>query len=236
MTTKGDSLGDRMKRYEDSFRISMPRRMPVIIRVDGKAFHTVTRKMKKPFDQDLTEIMNDVALALLKQIQGAVCVYTQSDEISVLVINYKKLNSEAWFDNNLQKNASVSAAIATGCFNKEAYLRKILLPVPYVTFDSRAFVLPEADVNNYFIWRQQDWIRNSIQMLARSMFSQKQLNGKNVEELKRMCLAERADWVNLPSWERLGRFGTNHPLPSMYSPTPVFKGNDLIQTLMKTEE
>lgn len=104
--TSGDSLGDRMKGYERACRTVLPRRMPVILRVDGKGFHGVTRGCDKPFDEHLTGLMNRVAIRLCEEAQDAVLAYVQSDEVSVLLHNYKRLQSEAWFDNEVQKIAS----------------------------------------------------------------------------------------------------------------------------------
>lgn len=38
-------------------------------------------------------------------------------------------------------------------------------------FDARVFALPRDEVIHYFIWRQQDWIRNSLNMPALCYFS-----------------------------------------------------------------
>lgn len=178
---RGDALGARMKGYEHAFRSTLPQRMPVMLRVDGKAFHTATRGCKQPFDGGLAEAMNETACMLCEGIQGAVFGYVQSDEISVLVHNYRTLNTEAWFANGVQKMVSVAASIATAAFN---VMRPE--PMPICHFDARAFVLPEAEVANYFIWRQQDAIRNATQMIARSRFSQRELHGKLCAVLEQM--------------------------------------------------
>ncbi len=198
-----DSLGDRMKaNYEDAYRITLPKRMPLIIRVDGKAFHGVTKNCDRPFDEWLMSRMNFVAEALMAEVQGAQLAFTQSDEISVLVHNYKKLDSQAWFDNNLQKIVSVSAAIATREFNEQ---RGTARELPAVEFDSRAFVLPEAEVCNYFIWRQNDAVRNSIQMVAQSLYSHNELLGKNQSEQQEMIFQKGTNWNNLRSTLKRGR-------------------------------
>ena len=116
-----DSLGDRMKSYEDAYRMHLPIRMPVILRVDGKAFHTYTKGCKKPVDQGLVDCMNDTAIALCKNIQGAQIAYVQSDEISILLNNYKTIDTQAWFENNVQKMVSISASIASVTFTENSY-------------------------------------------------------------------------------------------------------------------
>jgi len=113
-----DDLGKRMKEnYESIPKYRLMRRTPVIIRIDGKAFHTFTRGFKKPFDMVLVRSMQETMKYLCENIQGCVFGYTQSDEISLLLIDYKKFNSSAWFDNEIQKMCSISASLATLSFN-----------------------------------------------------------------------------------------------------------------------
>ena len=108
------SLGGRMKEYyEEVWKIKLPMRMPIIIRLDGRAFHSLTKQMEKPFDKKFIQNMQEVALKLCENISGAQLAYVQSDEISILMHNYKKLNSQAWFGNELQKLVSISASIAS---------------------------------------------------------------------------------------------------------------------------
>lgn len=197
-----DSLGDRMKGYENAYRLYLPKRLPVIIRIDGKAFHTYTKGMQKPWDSGLEICMRVTAKELCDSIQGAQLAYVQSDEISILIHNYKKLNSEAWFDNNLQKLTSVSASIATAIFNLSA--TSLGLSPNLALFDSRAWVLPEAEVCNYFIWRQQDASRNSVSMLAQSLYSHKELQNKNSPQLQEMCFQAGHNWDSLPTHHKRG--------------------------------
>lgn len=199
-----DSLGDRMKNnYENTFRHSLPERMPVIIRLDGKAFHSYTKKLKRPFDLDFINAMNNIAIAACKEVQGAQIAYIQSDEISILLHNYKKLQSQSWLNNNIQKMASVSAGLASAEMTKESL--KIFKEIRPAIFDSRVFVLPEAEVNNYFLWRQNDASRNSIQMIAQSMYSQKQLHRKGCNEMQEMIFQNGINWNNYPVNLKRGR-------------------------------
>lgn len=207
-----DSLGDRMKSYEDCYRTQLPIRMPLILRVDGKAFHTYTKNCKKPVDQNLVDCMNETAIKLCQTIQGCQIAYVQSDEISLLVTNYADVDTQSWFDNNLQKMVSISAAVASVTFTQGSW--KIWAPtnsheldawMKPAYFDSRAFVLPKEDVNNYFLWRQQDATRNSVQMLARSLYSHKQLENKNNSELQELCFQKGINWNNCPTSQKRGR-------------------------------
>lgn len=198
-----DKFGDRMKGYENAFRMKLPKRMPVIIRIDGKAFHTYTKEMKKPFDKDLTNAMWETCIYLAKNIMGCKLVYTQSDEISLLLTNYDKLTTEAWFDNNLQKIVSVSASLATAKFNE---IMRLKYPEKQLAlFDARAWVLPKDKVCNYFWWRQQDATKNSISMVAQANFSQKQLQGLNGGQMQdKLFLEKGINWNDIPTWQKRG--------------------------------
>jgi len=155
---RNDSLGTRMKEYENVNRGYLIRRMPMIIRLDGKAFHTLTKKMDKPYDIKFKSLMVQTAKYLLEEIAGAKLAYVQSDEISLLITDYDKINTDAWFDKGIQKIVSISASMATQFFNSSyrEMISEDKIVVPYGLFDSRCFILPKDEVTNYFIWRQQD--------------------------------------------------------------------------------
>ena len=106
-----DALGDRMKRYENVTRFTLPRRTYTILRVDGRAFHSWTKGLEKPYDLNFMECMDRAAIALCSQIAGAQCAYVQSDEISVLCVDFLDIATEPWFDGSVQKFASVGASI-----------------------------------------------------------------------------------------------------------------------------
>jgi tRNA(His) guanylyltransferase len=213
-----DNIGDRMKKfYEDTYRFHLPMRLPIIIRLDACHFHTYTKKCKRPVDHGLVHVMNETAKYLCKNIQGAQIGYVQSDEISILLNNYQTLNTEAWFDNNLQKMVSVSASMAGAFFTANSWRifrpEKDIYPmgtdaldtIKIATFDSRAFVMPKEEVNNYFIFRQQDATRNSVQMLARSLCSHKECTDKNNSELQNMLLEKGINWNDCPTSQKRGR-------------------------------
>ena len=226
-----DALGDRMKAYENESRIYLERKTPVIIRVDGKAFHTFTRGFEKPFDDILEKAMKDTMIHLCENIQGAVLGYTQSDEITIVLIDYQEENSDAWFGYNLQKMASVAASEATFAFNRAfekhfnywksnmglphtdcwderitaRYLRYINCIYKGARFDARAFSLPKFEVVNCLIWRQLDAIRNSIQAIGQSQFSHKELQNLNCDEIKEKLVSERGlHWEEYSDYHRHG--------------------------------
>ena len=204
MKGDGTTLGDRMKFYEKLQRTTLPRELYSIIRVDGRAFHTLLRNSKKPFDLGFMLDMDRTATALCKEIQGAVFAYTQSDEISVLVADPNP-KSEPWFGGIVQKQVSIAAAKATMEYNR--YTSDDYGPLGM--FDARVFHLPNAEeVANYFIWRKQDCIRNAVSMAAQAHFSPKELHGKKSSEMIEMLRGKGVEWSDYPEGARHGRIVT----------------------------
>lgn len=230
MGTDKTSLGDRMKQYEFTSQSVLLRRTPIIIRVDGRAFHTFTKRFVAfshdestfhdaivdhslkftPFSETMHNFMTGTAGTLFREIQTAAFVYTQSDEISIVLKDWNKLETQQWFDGNLQKLVSLSASVATAAFNF-LYHREFLsedpprFPSTVAHFDARAFNLPKEEVVNYFIWRQQDAMRNSVQMYGRFFFSQKEMAGKSNEQVRQMLIdLHGVDWEDLQTWMKQG--------------------------------
>lgn len=195
-----DSLGERMKRYERCCDVRLPRRMPMIVRLDGRHFHSWTRKNcnGRPFDGRFIEAMDVATTSLCRNMAGCFAGYVQSDEISLLIRDDMELDTEPMFDKRLQKIVSVAASMCSNAFNS-AFSHVSCM----AEFDARAFVVPQSDVGNYFLWRQRDCIRNSISSLAQSVFSPRELHGKDSEEMKEMLLSRRP-WDELPERIRMG--------------------------------
>ena len=197
------SVGDRMKGYERISKTFLPGRTPVIIRLDGKSFHTFTKNLEKPFDERFHYAMRNTASSLMDSIQGAIFAYIQSDEISIFLRDWDTFTTQGWFNYNVQKMVSISAAYASVHFN--AIFRH---PHHYsnALFDSRAFSLSKEEVTNYFIWRQQDATRNSINMLGQHYFSHKELQDMKVNDVQDMLMAmdEPVNWNDLPVWAKRG--------------------------------
>jgi tRNA(His) 5'-end guanylyltransferase len=232
-----DSLGARQKRYEAASKTVLTPRMPVIVRVDGKAFHTWTRGCKRPFDDDLIEAMNRVAIALCTEIQGAEIAYAQSDEVSVLVHCYKRFASTPWFDGEVQKIVSVTAAIAAAVMTDASASVHGRTRLAY--FDSRVFAVPEQDVCNYFVWRQQDAERNSLQMAAHALYSQAVLHGKKSADLHELLHAKGVNWNDYPTHKKRGRCVVRAPSGAWVvdAAPPIFmQDRDYIERHLATEE
>lgn len=222
MSNKNDSLGDRMKRYENNFRYSLTRRVPVIIRLDGKAFHTFTKGMKKPFDQVLMNAMQDTMKYLCENIQGCVFGYTQSDEITLVLTDYATITTDAWFGYGVQKMASIAASMATLAFNTN-FIESANAALQYfdtessiqgamefdysvyerkfnkALFDARVFSIPKDEVCNCLVWRQQDATRNSIEAVGQANFSHRELNCKSCNDIQEMLWSQRGiNWNDFP--------------------------------------
>jgi tRNA(His) 5'-end guanylyltransferase len=223
-----DSLGDRMKGYERVNRSFLTKRTPVIVRVDGRAFHTLTKQCVKPFDIQLMMAMTASAAAVASDMQGFKLGYTQSDEASFLITDYDNIGTQGWFDYNLSKIVSLSASIMTATFNS-LFKSKIL-----ATFDARAFNIPEADVANYFLWRQKDWERNSLQMYCRSFFSHKELENKNREDMHEMLYETGRNWTrNCSGREKNGTYLLENGSHEKYCVKPSYPDvSDLVNSVL----
>jgi len=199
-----DDLGNRMKRYENTFRYYLPPRTPHILRVDGKSFSSLTKHFEKPFDETFIYWMNKTMLFLCEEIQGAKFGYCQSDEISILLTDYDSFTTEPWFGKNIQKMVSISASLATAAFNRAATdnLSRPLLDKP-ACFDSRVFTLPREEVTNSFLWRQRDCIRNSIQSYGQRLLGGEAIHGLNCNEVQEKLFQEKGfNWgehVTIPN-------------------------------------
>ena len=225
-----DELGTRIKTfYEQIPKSKLMRRTPVAIRIDGKAFHTFTRGFQKPFDEVLMKSMQETMQYLCENIQGCVFGYTQSDEITLILVDYKKLTSSAWFDYEVQKMCSVSASMATMAFNKSFAKNVTEKIVEYhsslvpqcvemqqemekyfdilqaaankgAMFDARCFNIPKEEVTNLVYWRQLDAARNSVQMVGQANFSHAELQNKTCSNIQDMLMLQKGiNWNDFPT-------------------------------------
>lgn len=217
-------LGDRMKAYEEVFRQKLPVRMPVVVRLDGKAFHTLTRGCEKPFDSKIRDAMHAAARTVVDEMHARMA-YMQSDEVSVLLIDYNKFDSMQVFDGVVQKIASVSASIMGAEFSvryeKAGY------------FDARVFAVPERDIKNYFIWRQRDCMRNAISGVAQSKFSPKELHGKKSEEMIEML---KTTDTPFESFQAIWRLGTVVCRGESMTAPEFSKDKDFLDQFLKIEQ
>ncbi len=203
-----DSLGDRQKQYEAASSSFLTRRIPVIIRIDGRAFSKFCKRFAKPYDSILHDTLNSVTTYLCKNIQGAKFAERHSDEISILVTDYDDINTSAFFDYNVQKICSIVSSMATAEFCRLLFLagpEYLNSYEEWPSFDARCFNIPEGDIKNYFLWRIQDSIRNSISMVAQSKFSHKELMGVSNSEKQEMLFKNFGiNWAKLPQGQKSG--------------------------------
>lgn len=234
---KNDSLGNRMKEYyENPYRFYLPRRSPMIIRLDMRAGHSFTKGFQRPFDDIFIESIQETAKYLCENIENVKCSYQQSDEISLLLTDYDNIGTQAWFNKDLQKMCSIAASMATLAFNRafdekveeesmsleveamfpsfpdtdykeweNTYKAHEMASLKGAMFDARCFSIPKEEVCNYFLWRQNDCVRNSIQMVAQANFSHKQLQNKSCDELQEMLWQEKnINWNDFETVKKRG--------------------------------
>lgn len=211
-----NTLGDRIKRYEASYNCKLTPRSVVMVRVDGKAFHSYTKHMNRPFDKNLINGMVTAARKTAREMQGFKLAYIQSDECTFMITDFDGLETQGWFNYEVNKIVSLTASFFTAYFNQYMGVEEI------AAFDARAFVVPQDDWPNVFIWRQRDWERNSLQMLARNNYSHKELVNKNTSQLHEMLYNKGINWASL--------------LPIYKNGTFITKDFDLIHDKLNYEE
>lgn len=209
MSSDTTALGDRMKAYEAATRLTLPRRTYTIVRVDGRAFHSLLRRAEKPFDAAFMRAMELTAVALCREMSGTAFAYTQSDEISVLLADFGSVHAEPWFGGTVQKMASLAASVATAEFAlaRAADSDGWSVLGLRATFDARVFTVPDpVEVANYFVWRQRDCLRNSVSMAAQAHFSAKRLHGLNGSQMQELLWQEKGvNWSQYPDGVKRGR-------------------------------
>lgn len=221
-------LASRMKSfYEEVSKTRLLRRIPTVIRIDGRVFHTFTKGFVQPFDDVLIDSMHETMKYLCENIQGCVLGYTQSDEITLILTDYKELTSDAWFNYEVQKVCSIVASMATMTFNK-AFAKNVKnfdLKTAYngdteenkrlsriynkavekcAMFDARFFNIPREEVTNLIYWRQLDASRNSVNMVGRAYFSHKELLNKSCSQIQDLLMTKGINWNNYPTYQKRG--------------------------------
>lgn len=222
-------LAKRMKDYESISKTKLMKRCPVICRIDGKAHHSFTRGFKRPFDEVYMKSMQETAKYLCENLQGVVLSYQQSDEITLVFVDYEKLNTSPYFDYEVQKLCSIIASMTTMAFNRifekkvkeftynngENYYKdseEYRLCEVYrkalekgAMFDARVFNIPKEEVTNCIYWRQLDASRNSIQMVGQANFSHKELQNKSCNDIQDMLMLQKnINWNDFPTYQKRG--------------------------------
>ena len=224
-------LAKRMKGYEQRNRYYLQRRLPVILRLDMRSGHSFTKGFARPFDEVFIKSMQETAKYLCENIQGCKLSYQQSDEITLVLVDYDKLDTDCFFDYRVDKLCSIAASMATMAFNnafglnvdkevlefsdKDAniinqdkyklYLTHLNAALKGAMFDCRCFNIPKEEVTNCIYWRQLDASRNSIQMVGQANFSHKELQNKSCNDIQDMLMTQKGiNWNDLPTYQKRG--------------------------------
>ena len=186
-----DELGRRMKAYyEDALRLVLPRRTYTVVRVDGRAFHSFTSGMERPYCRRLADALDGAALHLCREMTGCRFAYGQSDEYSFLLTDFEQEDAPVWFDGNVQKIVSVAASVYTAAFLRAFGGERL------AAFDARVMMIPQrAEVEKYFVWRQLDASANSLNMLASAHYTHAELLGKSTAEKHELLHAKGVNWA-----------------------------------------
>lgn len=205
---ENDDFGNRMKSYEftETSR-KADKLLPIVVRLDGRSFSKFTKGMNRPYDMGMTLCMQATTRYLVEQ-TSAKLGYTQSDEITLLYWNDKP-NSDYMFNGKFFKLTSILASMATLKFNQELLFEHPEYRYKNPIFDCRVFQVPNlVEAINAVAWRQQDAIKNSISMAAQSVYSHKDLLGKDSKQKKEMLLDKNIDWNKYPEFFKSGTFYT----------------------------
>ena len=225
-------LANRMKEYEKRNQYYLQKRTPVAIRVDMRAGHTFTRGFKRPFDYIFMKSMQETAKYMCENMGNAKFAYVQSDEITIILVDYDTLETDCWFNYRTDKLCSISASMATMAFNKyfeENVTNEVLeyKMVPHCVeiqqeikeyhntliaaldkgamFDARCFNIPKEEVTNLIYWRQLDASRNSIQMVGQANFSHNELQNKSCNDIQDMLMLQKnINWNDFPTYQKRG--------------------------------
>ena len=227
-------LANRMKEYEKRNQYYLQKRTPVAIRVDGRSFHTFTKGFQRPFDDVLIKTMQETAKYMCENIQGAKFAYVQSDEITIILVDYDTLETDCWFNYRTDKLCSIAASMATMAFNKFFYVnvtaeknkieKETGADEPHpryaneyykalnraidkgAMFDARCFNIPKEEVTNLIYWRQLDATRNSIQMVGQANFSHSELQNKSCNMIQDMLHEQKG--INWNDYSTVYKRGT----------------------------
>lgn len=196
-----DQLGDSFKAIEAVTETTLPPGWPTVARLDGRAFHTFTRGLDRPFDHRIVALMRDTATHLVEKFHAA-AAYVQSDEISLVWPRTPEL-----FGYRVQKLVSVLAGAASARFCSGLAEHLPCRVGAYPHFDCRVFQLADVGVvDSYLAWREADAVRNSVQAVAQSLFSARELHGRGVSELLKMIPTRGRSWHDYPDELRRGSY------------------------------
>lgn len=224
---------DRMRQMQMSSETSVPLKGYTVLQLDGKAFHTFTRGMGKPFDKRFMDAMDAVLFELCKQVGNVKFGFVQSDEISLLLTDFETPETSMIFNGRVQKIVSTAAGLASAVMAR-LYPEKKIFPV----FDARVFHVPSSmEVLEWFHWRQTDCVKNSVSSAGQAVFTSKELQGRNSLEVKDMLLGAGMSWDLLPEGFKYGRVAVREAVfKTRTRQTGCIVDIDYVQSLQWTVE
>lgn len=211
---KEQTLKERMLSLRDKTNIKLSKDKYIMIMLDGRSFSTLIKKrFKRPFDDDFIFMMNETAKYLCENISGCKFAYVQSDEISLIVSCFENEKSEPFFDYRINKILSLTAAMATAKFNRlwlsfQEDINLAINELPLATFDCKVWEIDNYyDAIAWFIFRQNDCIKNSVSQTAQSLFTHKELEGVNTQgRIDKMLCEKGINWEDFDNGVKYGRF------------------------------
>ncbi len=216
-----EAMGDRHKAFEarEAQHKLMPG-LPTLVRLDGRAFHTFTRGLARPYDERLSRAMVETTKYLVEHTHASIG-YTQSDEISLAFPNSDPA-SQLMFDGRVQKLCSVVASMATAKFNQQILAnipeKAHLLPL----FDARVYQYPNLELAaESFIWRETDATRNSLTMAAHAFYSHKELHKAGYARKHELLHAKGINWAEYPDFFKKGTYVRRESVLKELSPAEL---------------
>jgi len=198
--SKNDEFGKRIKSYEKKDAFSKD---PIVIRVDGKNFSNLTKrlKLKTPYDYRLNRCFKEASHQVMKTINAYLC-YFQSDEITFVLKN-ETSESEHYLGGKRDKLNSVVASLFTFYFNKEFDNQFNISSHEFgmpIVFDCRSFQ-PDSDVEvvNSVLWRVHDCSRNVVFGIACEHFPKSKLFKKSSLDMLAMISEVNDSLSNYPT-------------------------------------
>ena len=199
-----DDLDAKMRVYEQSLDQMLLPELYLVARLDGNRFTRLTKEIcsfEAPFDVRFRDMMIETVKALMNYSFRVIYGYTQSDEISLLFHP-----EEDTFGRKVRKYNSLLAGVASAAFSMQLGQQAI--------FDCRIVPLPTVErVQDYFLWRQEDAHRNSLNAHCYWMLRKqgksvaaatKLLEGQSVAFKNELLFQNGVNFDKLPSWQKRG--------------------------------
>ncbi len=191
-----------MKEYEVYSDLRVPVNSKIIIRLDGRSFHSFVKKMEfeKPYDDSFCDVMVKVSKDLFEEF-SPIFIYTFSDEISILL-------DKVPFNGRFEKINSVMASFASSSFTLN-YDGEFQKPV---AFDSRIIPINDSDIYDYFKWRQDEAWRNCVNgygiHFLKSKYSSSEanerINGLNLSDIHELLFDNGINLNDVDTWKKRG--------------------------------